>query len=148
VNLNDIERFGFTGTREGTTLAQITRLEDFFRKLRSAKEFHHGGAPGADTEAHEISFYAHPLIKVHLHPGNGTPEWWSEGPAIVVYPRKPYFERDEDIVNAVQLLFACPRLPHEEVRSGTWTTVRYARRNNVPRCIIYPDGSHKYEQAR
>jgi hypothetical protein len=34
---------------------------------------------------------------------------------------------------------ACPRGYTEELRSGTWATIRYARKTGVPYVIIFPD---------
>lgn len=55
----------------------------------------------------------------------------------------PYIVRDHAIVDEVQFLIGCPRKDIEELRSGTWATIRYARkqRRNL-NCIIliYPDG--------
>ena len=42
---------------------------------------------------------------------------------------------------------ACPSGPQimseaeEQLRSGTWSTIRYAKRQNKPTTIIFPDGS-------
>ena len=39
----------------------------------------------------------------------------------------PYLERNKNIVNAVDFIIAAPDGP-EKVRSGTWSTVRYAKK--------------------
>ena len=44
-------------------------------------------------------------------------------------------ERDE-----TDMLVACPKGP-EEVRSGTWSTVRFARKRGKRIVIIMPDGT-------
>ena len=52
---------------------------------------------------------------------------------------KDYLVRDQDNVNESDFLLAAPDGP-ERVRSGTWTTVRYARKKGIPITIIMPDG--------
>jgi hypothetical protein len=41
---------------------------------------------------------------------------------------------------AAAMLAACPKGP-EERRSGTWATVRYARKTGKPVVIFWPDGT-------
>jgi len=41
---------------------------------------------------------------------------------------RPYLRRNQDIVNAVSHLVAVTRTNKEESRSGTWATIRYARK--------------------
>lgn len=44
-------------------------------------------------------------------------------------PAKPYLERNKDIANeGIDGLIAAPSGWVEELRSGTWATVRYARK--------------------
>ena len=38
----------------------------------------------------------------------------------------PYLTRNKQIVDASEVLVACPQSAKEEMRSGTWSTVRYA----------------------
>ncbi len=54
-------------------------------------------------------------------------------------PAKEYLERDRDIVDATEALFATPDGP-ERAKSGTWYTVRYAVKTGKPVYICYPDG--------
>ena len=44
---------------------------------------------------------------------------------------KPYLDRNRDIVDACEVLLATPDGP-ERLRSGTWSTVRYARKIGKP----------------
>jgi hypothetical protein len=46
----------------------------------------------------------------------------------VLYKPKPPLARDRDIVNAVEFLIAAPKSDDQTLRSGTWTTIRYARK--------------------
>lgn len=52
----------------------------------------------------------------------------------------PYLARNHKIVDAVQEMLACPGEVMEQLRSGTWATIRYARRVGKPVHVILPDG--------
>ncbi len=54
--------------------------------------------------------------------------------------KKPYLARNRDIVNAADVLIAGPGGMEEIMRSGTWATVRYARKKQKPVIIVYPNG--------
>ena len=60
--------------------------------------------------------------------------------------RKPrgYIQRDKDMVDEADYLWAAPH-GEEIIRSGTWTTVRYARKKGIPITIIMPNGDVVYE---
>jgi hypothetical protein len=57
----------------------------------------------------------------------------------VVLPRKDYMSRNRDIVDASEVMIATPKTKEEELRSGTWATVRYAKRKRVLVRVIYPE---------
>jgi len=102
-------------------------------------ELHHGDCVGVDEQvalmAHEYRVVAHPPISTM---------WQSKLTAErndFVWPPKPFLERNRDIVDVTHLLLVVPRYTHEELRSGTWTTYRYAKEIHRPMKIIYPDGS-------
>jgi hypothetical protein len=66
----------------------------------------------------------------------------------VVLEPLPYLTRNQHIVKAVEtfpvrLLIAAPHQVEEVTRSGTWSTIRYARRSRVgiPIAIVQPDGT-------
>jgi len=54
---------------------------------------------------------------------------------------KPPLVRNRDIVDECDLLVACPGSDHEELRSGTWACIRYARKVKRKTIIIWPDGT-------
>lgn len=138
--------FGFTGTRRGMTRAQAAVVEGMFRK-RGARGtpwvLHHGGCKGADAEAHQLAQMYGGAVHRHL---NMRPETQAE---IILRPDVDVdYEPDEDLKrnrSIVHLgehgLIATPRTAEEELRSGTWMTVRYARKQGRRLWIVRPDGT-------
>jgi len=51
---------------------------------------------------------------------------------------KEYLVRDHDIVDECDLLIVVPKTRKEELRSGTWATVRYARKQGKQYSTIFP----------
>jgi hypothetical protein len=131
---------GFTGTQLGLTMPQQWLLEAWLGpRADKIVEFHHGDCVGADELAHQIAQRAG--IKVFVHPPViETKRAFCAG-AEHVYPQKPYLDRNHDIVDACTGLIACPFELEEQVRSGTWATVRYARKRGKPVRLIMPDAS-------
>jgi len=130
-------KVGFTGTQVGMSRAQRVWLEEYLRgafpSTSPPDEFHHGDCVGADVEAHslvrELTFP--PLIVIHP-PRNASKRAFTfkqrnKGGTLQL-PSKGYIERNHDIVDATDVLVAAPRTDKEEIRSGTWATVRYALR--------------------
>lgn len=127
---------GFTGTGDGMTSRQLL---NFSRRIiyRSPTEFHHGDCVGADQQAHEMVRLNVPNCKIIIHPPeNRTKRAWCKGD--VVLPVKPYLARNLDIVLSCVELIAAPRSHEEELRSGTWATVRYARKAQKPIHMVWP----------
>jgi hypothetical protein len=123
---------GFTGTSyRFPTLAVgeqlITRLKQLWDE--GEREFHHGDCIHMDEwaalRAREIGFT---LI---CHPPLND---WKRAfvTSHLTLPPKPYLARNKDIVKCSRLLLACPNTQAEELRSGTWMTIRWARKMNVP----------------
>lgn len=130
---------GFTGTRRGMSFFQKKMFRWIFAGLSATNViiFHHGDAKGADAEADAIAreFGA----RIVIHPPS-DPKYraycFQEGD--LQFPEKPYGVRDKDIVNPADLLIATPQTWDEYLRSGTWMTVRYARKSDKPRIILEP----------
>ena len=117
---------GFTGTRQGMSDFQMGQLFGYLLRFK-IKEFHHGDCLGADAQADKI---ARALgCKIFIHPPvDDKYRAFCARPGDTVYEAKPYLERDDDIVIATKVLFAAPKSDVEERRSGTWYTIRKARK--------------------
>ena len=64
---------------------------------------------------------------------------------VVVFDPKPPLERNCDIVLDGDLLIATPHGYQEEMRSGTWYTIRQARKRGKKIIIVWPNGSQTCE---
>ena len=141
---------GFTGTRRKPTAEQLKTLEQFLQTPRllpngifgpiciAYSVFHHGDCIGADLEAHLIALRLG--MQIHLHPPKDSRYRAYCEDCSYCSPEKVFLERNHDIVDASDLLIACPKEDHEVLRSGTWATVRYAIKSKISTAIIYPSG--------
>lgn len=116
--------------------------------------FHHGDCVGGDATFDALA-EAVEVGAIHIHPGvdsNGMSpnraycgdygnNAYRDDPDTVWYPAKPYLERNDDIAEASDVLIACPKAKEEQLRSGTWSTVRRARKRGKLVILIYPDGT-------
>lgn len=132
-------KVGFTGTQRGMTAAQRTIFTGslLLAKIGIDPEFHHGDCIGADAEAHSIAMKLGFII--HLHPPL-DPKKRAFCPAPHEMEPRPYLDRNHDIVDATRLLIATPGEAVEQLRSGTWATIRYARKQRRTVIIIGPCG--------
>ena len=140
--ISNVMKVGFTGNRDGMTKDQITTI----KRLLSIRpvELHHGDCIGCDAFAHTIATDLR--IPVIGHPPD------LPGQRMFLHyaeerEKKPYLERNHDIVDETDILIACPKGAEEIVRSGTWATVRYARKVGKPILVVYPSGRMFYEGA-
>ncbi|MDB4881258.1 MAG: hypothetical protein JWL95_24 [Gemmatimonadetes bacterium] len=135
---------GFTGTREGMTAAQLAAVRALLVAAADRPlEVHHGDCLGADAEFDALAREVTPAAERHIHPPTDIAKaaaCWIGG-GCVLYPPFPYLQRDRHIVDACRVLIATPRGVKEELRSGTWMTVRYARAKGKARRIVWPDGT-------
>ncbi len=132
-------KVGFTGTRQGATYEQLNWLYGFIEQIPEL-EFHHGACLGADQAAacsvadyHGATLIAHPCKLVNFKSRRAL------GVSGKILPEKDPLERNKDIVDATELLIAFPSGP-EELRSGTWSTVRFARKLGRPIIIVWTSG--------
>ena len=128
----DIRPVGFTGTRHGLTMAQQLTLQGSCSTqwLGPGTTLHHGGARGADRQAADLALAIGYVTTAHP-PAGHEPE--------------DYLLRNCAIVDACDELIAAPGGMREERRSGTWATVRYARKVGRMTTIIWPDGTTSLE---
>lgn len=142
-------RLGFTGTREGMNEKQQEAFLKFIESFKDEIEFvSHGDCEGADLQfdiiCHEFG------LRRRLYPSTSKTRCFSERErplnCFVMQDPKPPFERNGDIIEPCNLLVACSRLQEEELRSGTWMTVRLARRKGLQTIIFWPDGSMQFDK--
>ena len=144
-NDNEKERIhavGFTGTRN-VLHNRVDILEHILNALKSHgfNTLHHGDCIGGDYQAHMAATYCGYNIVVHP-PINGRYRFL-EHPArshyksVQMLEQRDYLVRNHDIVDASQILIAFPQDPdHEVQRSGTWATIRYARKQQRPIIMV------------
>jgi hypothetical protein len=131
-------KVGFTGTQIGMTQKQRVELAKLLVDLRELNtiSFHHGDCIGADKQAHDIALSL--SIPIIIYPPLiDKKRAFCKG----YYSRKTpmsYLARNHAIVDDVEILIACPKSDQEEMRSGTWATVRYARKTGKSVTIINP----------
>lgn len=120
---------GFTGSSEGMSKNQIVQCWHwlgFFKAIdKTSFEFHHGDCVGADDEAHEIA-RLHKYKTVAHPPINESKRAFKK--ADVILEAKKYLTRNKDIAKVCDVLLAAPKEDVEVLRSGTWSTIRKARK--------------------
>ncbi len=126
---------GFTGTRRGMTIGQAAKVAEL---LRDADWLHHGDCDGSDCEVNHIARESGVRTASHP-PENGMLRAFCV--TDLTHQPAPYMQRNRSIVNVTCRLIAAPGGMEEELRSGTWATVRYARRLGKPVTIVFPDGT-------
>jgi hypothetical protein len=127
---------GFTGTQEGMTEAQLEKLYATLELYRDAGAitFRHGDCQGADAQAHVVARSLGYRVAIHP-PIKEDRRAFCE--ADEVFKPKPFLQRNHDIVDWCDVLVATPKGP-EELRSGTWATVRYAKSVERPWVTLMP----------
>lgn len=128
---------GFTGTQQGMTKPQFASFFKVYEELSGVKEFHHGDCIGSDAEAHVVARTHGSWIVIHP-PNSFSKRAFCK--ADVYRQPKPYLERNKDIVTDTEFMIAAPKQMAEVRRSGTWATIRYARKMGREIFIVYPDG--------
>jgi hypothetical protein len=132
---------GFTGTSKGMTPYQKQIVLELLQELKPDL-VRHGDCVGADTECHLIATSLNNPTCIHP-PDNDIKRSFNQSDCIL--PAKPYLDRNKDIVDMSDMLIATPETAKEVTRSGTWSTVRYAKRTGKEVIICSPDeGGHHY----
>lgn len=136
---------GFTGTRRGMTPLQQDLLCLVLLEW-APQTVVHGEAVGADNEFHFLARAAGLGIHVVARPSD-RPGQRVVTDADQVYPPEHPLQRNQKIVADCDVLLACPAGP-EEVRSGTWYTVRAARKAGLPIFIITRNGEGYWDEPQ
>ena len=117
---------GITGSRKG----DISKVSQKLREIQLASpeatfELHHGDCVGVDEEAHR--FASSEGWKIVIHPPD-KPSLRAFCKSEFILEGKPYLKRNHNIVDSCAILLAFPETAQEITRSGTWATIRYARK--------------------
>lgn len=137
----------FTGTRDGMSDHQLSELVRVLIKLGDPASawpapttFIHGACMGADTQFGEVVWdlrSRHDGITVEVFPSTSL-RTRRRADSDYEHPPAPPLVRDQSMVDRADLVIAAPRTPVEQTRSGTWTTVRMARRRLLPIILLAP----------
>ena len=148
-------KIGFTGTRRGLTPRQRGALESLLLAVKMSLYSGcdgnktavgiHGCCVGADEEFHELCQRfgfgtigrRSNLTNMRMH-----------GKCDIEYEPEYPLDRNRKIVDECDMLIVCPRTADEELRSGTWATVRYAEKTGKAFRIIEPCGNMRTSIAR
>lgn len=135
--------FGFTGTRKGMTPRQAATVKYLFTH-GGVTILHHGGERHADAQAHQLALELG--VSVRVHPGPAFDIAKDCLGADLVYETRPNLARNGDIaIMGVDGLIAAPHEFAEVLRSGTWSTVRRARKLKRRVWLAFPDGTIREE---
>lgn len=139
---------GFTGTQIGMTAAQA---EGVWRLLYPLVfRGHHGDCIGSDATFDEIARRAPGFRGMSIYPCDIADKraFCRVDPARdVVHPPRAPLTRNDDIVKVSAAMIGAPKSSREELRSGTWATVRRARAAGKPIAIVFPNGAVAYDGA-
>jgi len=131
----------FTGTSDKVSAKQIWLLNAFCEKLDEYYggeiELHHGDCINADAIAHAVAVSLDWDIVIHPPNIRTKRAFCNIGRIVKVHKPLPYLDRNHQMVDETVRLIAVPK-GLEIMRSGTWATVRYARKLKHPIKFIYP----------
>lgn len=138
-------KISFTGTREGMTSKQHDTVKRIIKDLQPDMVIH-GDCVGADEEFHNIIIGIRgftgstPVIRT-LPPSNE--KYRANCNADIIDPPQDYLKRDRELAELCDRLIACPKESNERLRSGTWSTVRYARIRGKIIYLVLPNGEYR-----
>ena len=146
-------RLGFTGTRAGLTDPQARTLAWLLTEAlcgATTLELHHGDCQGADRWA--ACLFDLPGNRIVSHPCTLKAQRAFHVPTHAAHRTLdplPPLERNAIIAASTDVLVACPKEADgvEELRSGTWATLRDARALERPVLIVRPSGVVEVERG-
>ena len=132
----------FTGTQDGMNVTQKTNVIKLIKaqKAKITKAVH-GDCIGADTDFHNIMsdiFVMNDLIEIH--PCTATSKRAYNKAPKIYEPIAP-LDRNRIMVQRAHLVIGTPGTDSEILRSGTWMSIRYAKKMVRPLVIFYPGGA-------
>lgn len=141
-----MRKIGFTGTRNGMTDLQKKAVKKFITSEKF-NELHHGDCIGSDKDIHDmIVEYREEeskKIKIIGHPPKYN-KYQANCKCDILLAKNDYLSRNHNIVDYTDILIATPDCK-ERLHSGTWSTVRYARKKDKKVYIFNKNGLLKME---
>lgn len=128
-------RLGMTASRVG-----MTDTQKYWFKILLARgnELHTGDCKGGDTDGFHIAIGEG--LSTVAHPCNLRSQR-AFNPHGFTHQELHPLDRNKNIVDWSEEMIACPNGDEEMLRSGTWATVRYARKVGKPLYVIGPHGA-------
>lgn len=153
---------GFTGTQLGYHAPDDSERQRgktmfcwlvYLRERLGPIEGHHGDCDGSDKQFHGqcralgIPRVIHPPTNEYKRAFAHRTDNGCIAKTTILDPL-PFLERNRVIVDVSWMLLTTPATRAEEMRSGTWSTIRYARQARRWIVKIWPDGSWNDEGPR
>lgn len=136
-------RYSVTGRARELTDREKLLVTMTIASLEDVGEITTGGAYGVDTAAHQAAVLHHPgifvykriivpaaphnrhlVLEANRHSESNIIEWAEQGKTVAA----SYMIRNDRLVYHADVLIAFPETLNEETRSGTWATIRRARK--------------------
>lgn len=143
-------RVMYTGPRDGMTGRQWVTVNNLIKHW-DINEAHHGDCVGGDAQFHDIvaSWHGTDIITIHPPLDSKLRAFKVGG---LMLPKRDYLVRNHNMVNVCadefDVVIATPPSIVEIRRSGTWATVRYARKMLRNLVLVFPAGTQKIEPGR
>lgn len=137
--------YAFTGLARKLSFRELAFIRDIVKNLPDVTGLRTGGAIGVDTAVAWYGYQFHSDTERYIIAPTG--EYWSEkvplGSIVRFAPQgstrsETYMNRNEMLVGPpTDLLVAFPETKQHVQRSGTWATIRRARKRQIP-VELYP----------
>ena len=145
--------WGETGTRHGATRLQLASVSWLWSRYDDQGIARRGLQAVLTPSFINLakSFDVKPVLHPPTNPANrafcGLLDCVVIDPGTEWCPEQPYFVRDRAIVNAAEVMVACPNKTLDELdwakaRGGTWYTINYTLSKNKPLAIVWPHSGH------
>jgi hypothetical protein len=144
-----ILQLGFTGSKYPLPEIQQKNLSLLISELTGRYEsvtVHHGDCVNGDETFHRLCAPRLVVRSIIVHPPTDPKlRAFCDGAKVTILDPLPYPVRNKEVVISSEVMIACPSSMTERIRSGTWQTVRMARKQHRIVHFVFPDGSTKKE---
>lgn len=132
-------RVVFTGTQRGMSDDQHRAVDRWLHRHKAEVSwYYHGGCIGADAQFHQLLHKHGELWKVTVEPSDIPAKMATlVGSGFAILKPWPPLKRNRHMVKVTDVLIATPFEQEEVLRSGTWATIRYARKAGHIEYIFY-----------